>query len=140
MHKYRKILLYLLAIIYVTLTVIELIKYLALDAAIYGLIYLIMSLVLIFLLVPTTVNYKNNYSMTRFSKFMIIIVLGIFNSFVLNHIVFSNLNYLDSSYEYLGNIKYIKNVFKPIIYCILLLFALRECGVYEKIIKLIKKS
>ena len=61
MHKYRKILLYLLAIIYVALTVIELIKYLALDAAIYGLIYLIMSLVLIFLLVPTTVNYKNNY-------------------------------------------------------------------------------
>lgn len=140
MYKYRKILLYFLTLMYVILTVIELIKYLALDTAVYGLIYLIMSLVLIFLLVLTTINYKDNYSMTRFSKLMIIIVLGIFNSFILNHIVFSNLNYLDSSYEYLGNIKYIKNIFKPIIYCIILLFALRECGVYEKIIKLIKKS
>ncbi len=140
MYKYRKILLYFLTLMYVILTVIELIKYLALDTAVYGLIYLIMSLVLIFLLVLTTINYKDNYSMTRFSKFMIIIVLGIFNSFILNHIVFSNLNYLDSSYEYLGNIKYIKNVFKPIIYCIILLLSIRECRVYEKIIKLIKKS
>ena len=140
MYKYRKILLYFLTLMYVILTVIELIKYLALDTAVYGLIYLIMSLVLIFLLVLTTINYKDNYSMTRFSKLMIIIVLGIFNSFILNHIVFSNLNYLDSSYEYLGNIKYIKNIFKPIIYCIILLLSLRECRVYEKLFKLIKKS
>ena len=140
MYKYRKILLYFLTLAYIILTIIELTKYLALYSTIYGLIYLIASLLLIFILIPTTINYKNNYSMTRFSKFMIIIILGIFNSFILNHIVFSNLHYLDSSYEYLGSIRYIKNIFKPFIYCVILLISLRECKVYEKLFKLIKKS
>jgi hypothetical protein len=140
MYKYRRILLYLSTISYIVLTIIELVKYLALESNLYGLIYLIMSSIFLFLLIPTTINYKNNYSMARFSKLLILVVLGIFNSFILNHIVFANMKYLDSSYEFLGYIRIIKNVLKPVVYFLLLILTLRECKLFSIIKKIINKS
>lgn len=139
MYKYRKISLYIFSLFYIVLFTMEVIKYLKMDSNVYGMIYLIVSLFFLFMLVPTVINYKDNYSMTRFSKLIILALIGIFNSFILNHIVFSNLNYMDSSYEFLGTIKYTRCFLKPVIYVFILILSLRECKLYLKIKELIKK-
>ena len=83
MFKIRKYFLYILSIVYIILTLIEFIKYLSVDSNLFGLIYMIINLLILFLLIPTAYNYKNNYSKIRFSKFATIIILGLFNSYVL---------------------------------------------------------
>ena len=131
MYKIRKISLYIITIIYLILSIIEFIKYLFMDSNMFGLIYLVINIVIIFLLIPTVYNYKNNYSKIRFSKFMIIVFLGLFISYILRYLVVGFMNYSDSSLIYINSISIIKNVLKPIIYLGLLLIGLRDIKLYK---------
>ena len=140
MYKFRKLFFQLLTIIYIVLSLIELAKYLFIDSNLFGLIYLIITIVLIFLIIPTMYNYKNNYSNARFSKFVIVVIIGIFNSFVLYPLVVNNMNYIDSSNLYNSSIFLIKNIFKPLLYLCLVLLALRDAKVYEKVYSIKNKN
>lgn len=133
MFKIRKYFLYILSVIYVILTFIEFIKYLNIDSNLFGLIYMIINLLILFLLIPTAYNYKNNYSKIRFSKFVTIALLGLFNSYILKSVVIGNMNYVDASTNYNDSIFIIKNILKGFIYFGYVLFALRDIRVYKMI-------
>ena len=74
-------------------------KYLAKNTALFALNSIGTKLI-IFLLVPCAYNYKKYYSPARISKLIIIILLGIFASFVLDKITIK----IDSSSEYINKI------------------------------------
>lgn len=138
MYKVKKTILYILVLSYIVLSMIELIKYFKVDTTLFGVIYLSINLIILFLFIPVTYNYKRNYSNARISKLILIIVIGIFNSYILNKIVLSNMNYIDSSSLYISSIRTIKNILKGIIYLSLGVFIFFEAKLNKKIPKMIK--
>ncbi len=126
MYKYKKIFIVCTSIIYILLTIIELIKYLKIDSNLYGVLYLFLSLIIIFFLVTVAYNYKRYYSTSRISKLIIIIVLGMFTSFLLNRILINSMSYFDSSSVMINEIGIIKNIIKPIIYIFIAIFTFIE--------------
>ena len=136
MFKYKKIVLYTCTILIVLLSLIELIKYFIIDNTLYGVFYLLINLIILFFLIPCAYNYKKYYSAARISKLIIIVVLGIFNCYILEHIIINTMSYVDSSTNYIKSIFIYKNIFKGIVYFILLLFTLFEF----KLEKVLSKS
>lgn len=134
-YKYKKIFLIIFTFIYIILSMIELIKYLKIDSELFGLIYNIVNVFLIFLLVPLLYNYKRHYSKARISKLILIIVIGLFNSFILGKIVISNMSYIDSSNVYLNSIFLIKNIIKPISFIFLGIFTYIESKTTKTVLK-----
>lgn len=126
MYKYKKYTIKLLTLIYIILSIIEIVKYCLVDSCLYGLIYLLITLLIIFLLVPVSYNYNKYYSVARISKLIMIILIGIFNSYILNIIVINNMSYIDASVLYNKDIFVIKNILKGIIYFILVVFTAFE--------------
>ncbi len=115
MFKYKKSALYLSTLLYILFFIIELIKYLNVQSNVYGLVYLSCNLIIIFLLVPCAYNYKKYYSPARISKMILIIVFGIFTSYILSSLI----PMIDSSKEYMNKIFVYKNILKGIIYVVL---------------------
>ena len=126
MYRYKKLALYLLTFLYILFTFIEFIKYMKVDSCVFGIIYLIINAFIIFLLVPCAYNYKKYFSKARVSKLIIIIVLGIFNSYFLQMIYLNSSSVVDSSKLYINNIFIYKSVFKGIIYFLLTIFTVFE--------------
>ena len=139
MFKYKKMVFYLITILYIVLSLIEFIKYLFVDSNYFGLYYLIINLFIIFVLIPTLYNYKKYYSVARITKLLLIIIIGFFNSFVLEHILINIFKYTDSSVDFIHSIFIIKNILKPIIYivlCILCFFEFQN----EKVLNTKRKT
>lgn len=139
MYKVKKSIVYLLTLSFMILSLIELIKYFKVDTTLYGVIYLSINLIILFLLIPVTYNYKRNYSSARISKLVLIIIIGIFNSYILSKIVLGNMNYIDDSILYISSIKVIKNILKGIVYGSLVIFTFLEAKLDKKISKMINK-
>ena len=139
MFKYKRLLLLFATYTYILLFLIELIKFMLIKSNVYGVIYLIINLIIIFLLVPTAHNYKKYFSVARISKLIMIILLGIFNSYILEHIYLGNTMIMDSSKEYIKNIFIYKDIFKGIVYFILIFITVFEFKV-EKLLKSISKK
>ena len=133
MFKYKKIAIYLITLIYIVISTIELIKYLIADNTIFGVYYLAINLFIIFLLVPCAYNYKRYYSSARISKLILVILLIIFNSFILEGILFKSVGYIDSSKEYIKSIFVYKNILKSILCFILAIFVAFEFKLDEVI-------
>lgn len=133
MYKKKKLLLNIVNISFLILSLIELIKYFKFDNTLYGVIYLLINLIVIFLLLPVTFNYKRHYSSARISKIILIIIIGLFNSYILNYIVIGNMSYIDSSKNFIKSIFIIKNILKPILYFLLVIFLFLETGINKKI-------
>lgn len=133
MYKKKKLLLNIVNISFLILSLIELIKYFKFDNTLYGVIYLLINLIIIFLLLPVTFNYKRHYSSARISKVILIIIIGLFNSYILNYIVVGNMSYIDSSSSFIKSIFVIKNILKPILYFLLMIFLFLETGLNKKI-------
>ena len=68
MYKKKKLLLNIVNILFLVFSLMELIKYFKIDNTFYGVIYLLINLVILFLLLPVTYNYKRHYSKARISK------------------------------------------------------------------------
>lgn len=139
MYKVKKFIVYLLTLSFMILSLIELIKYFKVDTTLYGVIYLSINLIILFLLIPVTYNYKRNYSSARISKLILIIIIGIFNSYILNKMVLGNMNYIDASILYISSIKIVKNILKGIVYVSLIIFTFLEAKLDKKISKIINK-
>jgi len=135
MFKYKKLVLNICNILFIVFSLIETIIYLFCDNNIFGLYYLIINLLIIFFLVPCTYNYKKYYSTARISKLIIIIVLGIFNSYFLQLIINSSINYVDSSKIFINKIFIFKNILKGIVYFLLIIFTIFDSKLGKKIIK-----
>ena len=139
MFRYKKIVLYICTFLYLVFSFIEFLKYMFINSNVFGLIYLLINLLIIFLLVPTTHNYKKYFSKIRISKLILIVLLGIFNSFILQKIVLGNINLIDDSSKYIANIFIYKNIFKVIIYGIIFIITILEFKV-EKLLKSIREK
>ena len=126
MYKYKKITINFITKIYILLSILEVIIYLFAKNNLFGLIYIIINLFIIFLLVPISYNYNKYFSSARLSKLIITFLLIIFASFILQIIVLKNMGYVDSSNLYIKKIFVIKNILKPIIDFIILIFILLE--------------
>lgn len=136
MFKYKKIALIFLSFLFILFSIFELIIYLTVDSTIFGLIYMFINIIIIFLLVPCVYNYKRYYNIVRISKFLLIIILGIFNSYFLGTILEKSINYMDNSIDYINKIYIFKNILKGFIY-----FGITLITIFEfKKEKLIKKS
>lgn len=139
MFKYKRIVIYICTFLYLIFSFLELIKYMFYDSNVFGLIYLLINLIIIFLLVPSAHNYKKYFSKIRISKFILIILIGIFSSFILEGIVMNGIGVVDDSKKYIDGIFIYKNVFKVIIYAVLFILTVFEFKV-EKLIKSISKK
>ncbi len=139
MYKYKKYTIIILTVIYIILSIVEFIKYFLIDCNLFGLVYLLIDLLIIFLLVPVAYNYKRYFSSIRISKLIIVILIGIFNSYILYKIVINNMNYVDASIEFNNGIFIIKNILKGIVYFILLIFTIFEFKL-EKLLNNITKN
>ena len=73
-------------------------------------------------------------------KIILIIIIGIFNSFILNLIVLKSMNYTDGSNDYIKSIFIFKNILKPILYLLLLGFLVLETKSQYKLKKVSKKD
>ena len=135
MYKKKKLLLNIVNILFLVFSLMELIKYFKIDNTFYGVIYLLINLVILFLLLPVTYNYKRHYSKATISKIILIIIIGLFNSFILNLIILNNMSYIDSSKEYMKSIFIFKNILKPILYGLLGLFLILETEINKRIKK-----
>jgi Na+/proline symporter len=122
----KKKILIITTLSFILLTLIEYIKYFFSANNIFGLIYLVLNIFIIFLIIPITKNYNKYYSGQRISKLIMIIVIGLFSSFILNKMVFNMLSYKDASQEYINSIFIIKNILKTIIYILLSIFTYHE--------------
>lgn len=136
MYKIKKTILFIIMILFLLLSSIELIYYLFSDSNLFGVIYLLVNIFIIFLFVPVTYNYKRNFSKSRISKLILIILFGLFNSYFLSNIVVNSMNYTDTSKNYIESIFVIKSILKPI----LLLFISFFTVVESKVILKLKKS
>ena len=115
MFKYKKICIIFITFVYIILTLIELVEYLFIRSNLFGLIYLMLSIFIIFLLIPLAYNYKRHYSKERISKLIIIIIIGLFDSYLLYNILINNMNYMDSSKQFNDTVFIIKRSIKTII-------------------------
>ena len=140
MYKKKKLLLNFINILFLIFSLIELIKYFKIDNTLDGGRYLLINLVIIFLLLPVTFNYKRHYSTARISKIILIIIIGIFNSFILNLIVLKSMNYTDGSNDYIKSIFIFKNILKPILYLLLSGFLILESKSQYKLKKINKND
>ena len=136
MYKYKKLTINIMTVIFILLTLIELIIYMFSKNNLFGLVYLIMNLLVIFFFVPVSYNYNKYFSKARLSKLIIIFLLIIFNSYILKHVVISSMGYTDASNLYNDKIFVIKNVIKTVLNFILLIFILLEF----KLDELLKKN
>lgn len=140
MFKLKRLYLYIFMLMYIALSAIELIKYIKLDnTSLYGVYYLIINLVILFLIIPVVYNYKRNYSKARVSKIILIILLMLFNGLVLEHIVLNSINYMDASKLYVESLFFIKTILKTLLCISLIVFIIFETKLNKKIISLIKK-
>lgn len=126
MYKYKKIAINFITTIYILLSLLEVILYLFAKNNLFGLIYIIINIFIIFLLVPISYNYNKYFSSARLSKLIITFLLIIFTSFILQIIVLKNMGYIDASNLYIKKIFVIKNILKPIIDFVILIFILLE--------------
>ena len=109
----------LLTSIFSLLTIYEVIIYILGKSNYFGLFYLILNLFIVLFMFMVSVNIKKGNTMIRISKNAIIVVLGIFCSFVLKLILSKVFGYVDESNAYISNIFISLKVGKPIIYLIL---------------------
>ena len=121
-----------LLILFLILTLIELINYLIENSNTFGLIYLCIQAFIVFLFIPIFYNYKRYYSKERISKIIIIIIIGLFSSYFLNIVYFNMIDYVDNSSDMIDKIFVVKNYLKPLVYFFLSVFLFFETRIINK--------
>ncbi len=87
---------------------------------------MIINLIILFLFIPTAYNYNKYYSAQRISKLVIVIILGIFSSYILGPLTLKVLSYKDYSKDFMSSIYVTKNILKGLIYLILIVITSLE--------------
>lgn len=134
-YKYKKIILYIWTVLFIFLSLIEFIKYIKESSELLGMIYQLINIFIIFLLIPILYNYKRHYSKARVSKLILVIIFGIFNSYILKYIVISCMSYTDTSISYDNSVFTIKYILKGILYFILICFTYIESKTVKIMLK-----
>lgn len=110
----------LLTLIFVILTLVEIIIYISMNSNLLGLLYLFGNFFIIYILFMNNYNYIKTNIKVRISNNIVIVMLGIFLSFILFFVIPILLTYSDESYLFNESVYVISKVLKPIIYVIIL--------------------
>ena len=120
MKKLIKYFYYTFTIIFVALTLIEIIIYMNTYSNLLGIIYLFLNFFIIFLLATISFNYEKANPKIRISKNILVIIIGIFSSFIISLLVPHLIPYIDSSFVFEEKILIISKILKPILYIIMI--------------------
>lgn len=121
---------FVILLVFISLTLIEIIKYLFFNSNLFGLLYLILNCFLAFNLFIIVINYKNGNVKIRISKNCFIIVLGLIGSFILPNISYSLNSFVDESSLFVDSIFWISRIVKPILYLLLAGLSVIEYRLY----------
>lgn len=109
----------LFSFIFSILTIYEVVVYLIGYSNYFGLYYIIVNLIILFMLIMVSVNVRNTNSKNRLVKNMVIIILGFISCFLLEYILSSVYSYSDQSKSYIKSIFISIRVLKPMVYVLL---------------------
>lgn len=128
MNKLIKYFYYIISVIFLVLTFIEIIVYMRMYSNLLGIIYLFLNFFILFLLITISFNYEKANKKIRISKVVLAIIIGIISSFVISLLIPSLITYTDSSFVFEDKVFLISKVLKPILYLTLLVLCYFEIG------------
>ncbi|MEG2457751.1 MAG: hypothetical protein RSB41_02550 [Bacilli bacterium] len=126
MKKVLKYSYYLISFIFLLCTIFEVIEYLKINSNLYGLIYLFFNYFILFVLFTIVYNFSDRNKKVRISKNIMIIVLGLFASFILALLVPALIHEVDSSFVFASSVFLVSKVIKPILYFCLIILSIIE--------------
>lgn len=110
---------YLLTVIFILLTFYEIVVYMKIDSNVLGLFYLFFNSFVLFLLFLTSFNFNYANKNIRVSKNILVIIVGLFSSFILPFILPGVLSYVDESKVFIHEVFVVMRVIKPILYLLI---------------------
>ncbi len=116
MNRFIKYFYVFITALFALLTAYEIYMYMKIDSNYIGIFYLFFNFFVMFLLFTITFNYKTANKNIRFSKNIVVIIVGIFSSFVLALLLPNIFHYTDDSFLFENSIYVISKIIKPIIY------------------------
>ncbi len=125
MKKYLKLIYLIIFICFIIFSFFEIKSYFTTYSNLFGVLYMLINLFILFLLLNLFINYKDRNYKLRVSKLFLIIILGIFSSFLLQSII-SNIIYIDSSNKYIVDNNIFIHILKPILYSLLFILSIIE--------------
>lgn len=128
-----------LAFVFIITTFIEVINYFAFDANTFGLFYLILNIIILFLFILTILNYRKQLFKSRIIVMFIILILGFISSYYLYDIVLNIYDYKDQSNLFMDKIYICYKIIKPIIYYALLIISSIEIIIKNNLFYKLKK-
>lgn len=128
---------YLITALFSILTVIEIFIYMKMYSNLLGVIYLYINFFIFFMLYTVSINYNKANKNIRFSKIILLIILGIISSFVVSLMIPYFIDYTDSSFVFEEKVFIISKIFKPLLYLALGYFSYLEYDFKFKKIRLI---
>lgn len=129
---------YLITMLFCVLTIIEIFVYIRMYSNLLGVIYLFINFFIFFLLFTVSINFEKANKNIRFSKIILVIVLGLVAGFVVSLLLPFMISYTDSSFVFENKIFITSKILKPIIFLILGYFGFLELDIKYKLFKLIK--
>ena len=113
-------------IVFCLSTLFEIYNYMFFNSNLFGFIYLLINCFISSGLIIMCYNFKIANVKIRISKNLLIIILGLFSSFLLYYVVVGFMSYADESLDFINRIFLSIKVFKPILYFVLLIFSMLE--------------
>lgn len=131
---------YGITIVFILLTLFEIIIYMKTYSNLLGIIYLFLNFFIIFMLTTVSFNYNKANKKIRISKNILSILIGISSSFIISLFIPYLINYLDSSFVFEERIFLISKILKPILYLLLLFISYADIGKKINLFSFVKKK
>lgn len=123
--KYLKYIYYLVFILFCIFSIIELKNYFTTYSNVYGLLYMIVTLILVYFFYELVNNFKLKRHTKRIKYNLLIIIIGIIIILFSSNIM-GDISYIDNSKEFINKNIIIMNVLKPILYGVLFILSIIE--------------
>lgn len=126
MGRVMKYIYMFLTAVFILFTAFEVYVYMKMDASYVGIFYLLFNFFIMFMLFTISCNFSEANKKIRLSKNIIVIVVGLFTSFVLTSMLSSLFSYSDASYIFNESVFVVSKIIKPIIYFLLFVVSVVE--------------
>lgn len=120
------------------LTIIEIFVYMKMYSNLLGVVYLFINFFIFFLLFTISINFEKANKNIRFSKNILVIILGLVAGFVVSLLIPFMISYTDSSFVFENKIFITSKILKPIIFLLLGYFSFLEMNTKNKLFKSFK--
>ncbi len=132
MDRFIKYFYVFITALFTLFTAYEMYVYLSMDSNYFGIVYLFLNFFVMFLLFTITYNYSSQNKGIRISKNILVIVIGIFSSFILTYVLPYILSYSDNSYLFEEKVFVTSKILKPVIYAFVVIVSIIEVKLFNK--------